>query len=476
LTSLIAKKSWEFNIQPSGSSFFNDKIYPNVIGHRDVDCTECPGEQLHATLPTIISSAQTKLDMYTSVMPRVYQSEIMMSPLSAIEMKKNEEKEIMVSMKNTGTTTWRNYGNDKTFIAVADIKNHIASIDGVRLAVDPTVGSTATSTPAIVQPSLNPAQFIAASLTMPNVVPGQVGTFKLKLKQQSDEYISKQKFVLAVGSKGWVPTGETSVDVVNTGLDYAGVLVKEKEVYDLLDDIQTSITLHFVNKGTKEWKKGEVLLKLAGNDGGDSELSDTTWKKKDGSFSFVEKAVKPGEAATFTFFVKTKKLGDLSHSLMLTQKDIRISGSDYEKIASHVVPAYAAEVITIKSPEKTNVLTRTDVSIMVKNTGALPWNKAELVMSEGVKIRNSAFYDSTWIGGLAVKKTGAVKPGDTAIFDFKIKSPKKSGQYQLNFILNQTKRTMYIQSAAGLEKSFSQPILIEDVKPKLVPKKPVKKK
>ncbi len=154
---------------------------------------------------------------------------------------------------------------------------------------------------------------------------------------------------------------------------------------------------------------------------------------------------------------------------MLTKKDIRISGSDYEKIASHVVPAYAAEVITIKSPEKTNVLTRTDVSIMVKNTGALPWNKAELVMSEGVKIRNSAFYDSTWIGGLAVKKTGAVKPGDTAIFDFKIKSPKKSGQYQLNFILNQTKRTMYIQSAAGLEKSFSQPILIEDMKPKLVP-------
>ncbi|MCX6743138.1 MAG: N-acetylmuramoyl-L-alanine amidase [Candidatus Parcubacteria bacterium] len=51
LNKLIAKKSQEFNIDPNGSSEFHGQILPNVLGHKDVGKTTCPGNLIYNQLP-----------------------------------------------------------------------------------------------------------------------------------------------------------------------------------------------------------------------------------------------------------------------------------------------------------------------------------------------------------------------------------------------------------------------------------------
>ncbi|MBD3328247.1 hypothetical protein GF340_02990, partial [Candidatus Peregrinibacteria bacterium] len=61
LTALIKAKSGQFNINTTGSGSFRGDYLPNIIGHRDVGSTTCPGDQLYDMLPRIRASAKDGL-------------------------------------------------------------------------------------------------------------------------------------------------------------------------------------------------------------------------------------------------------------------------------------------------------------------------------------------------------------------------------------------------------------------------------
>ncbi len=55
LQSLIKAKSQTYNIDTQGMSLFYGDLLPNIIGHRNVRATSCPGEQLYNLLPVLRS-------------------------------------------------------------------------------------------------------------------------------------------------------------------------------------------------------------------------------------------------------------------------------------------------------------------------------------------------------------------------------------------------------------------------------------
>lgn len=452
LTSLIAKKSWEFGFDPAGSSFFKDQIYPNVMGHRDVDCTECPGNNVYNEFAGIIAESKLKFDELTVTTPKKASAEIVSVSPSVVDIRPGEEKTVTITAKNTGTVAWRNYGETPVQIALASAKESLASLESVAIASEGKDQSNATT-------SNSTSSLAVATLRDANVAPGQTGTFTVTIKDAPTELISKKKFVMSLGRLGWFSGSDISVTIFNNGLPLAGLLDESKLPTRILDETKTPITLSFQNKGTEEWKKGDVKLAVTDKGKKTSSLKDASWKKTDGQFDFQEKTVKPGETATFKISLYGKNLGGATQVVALYNKKEKIAGTDYYPLNLTVNPGYAAEIISHSVPSVVQVGWQPSVAITVKNTGSLPWDKASLMAYAKNGTSTSAFRAPSWKSATVIDRTDKVLPGETVTFLFKLKSPAKPGSYEQQFVLKQGTKTMYVGVADEKPKK-SLPITI----------------
>ncbi len=468
LVRLIAQKSWELNIDPAGSGFFKDKIYPNVLGHRDVDCTDCPGVTVTAGLPDIIRAAKTRHDELAGEYPRRIAGRLVDVVPTSIEMKPGDENDVTVRFRNTGTVAWRNYGSEKLVLARNDITRHIAAIDSVHIAVVDDGGKDGQT----IQESSNPKDYFVATLQTPNVNPGQIGTFSFHLTQAPTEYHSVQKFVLAVGENGWLAGSQVEIPVTNSGLEYAAQSDGDLHV-TIADDDHAQAQVQFMNKGTRTWTRGEVTFGVVGIDGGEFPLKDVAQKIREGKITFNEKTVAPGEKATFTISLSGKIIGDTVGMVSLTHSSEKISGSDERPLIVTVVPSYIVELSGKNIPRIIQNTWRPTVSMTIKNTGTKEIKSAQLLAHNTDGTSPSVFYHSSW-DSKKVVDTISIKPGKTATVIFKIAPPKKKGEYAFVLTMKAGKKDVYFSSADGLTKELKQPILVDEAKKDI--KKTVKKK
>ncbi len=457
LTSLIAKKSWEFGFEPAGSGFFQDRIYGNVIGHRDVDCTDCPGNGVHASLFEISAVAQQKFENYSEAHPKEFRAEIVPEDAAqSVQIPKGGSAELTLRFRNTGTATWRGYGGMQTVLANANIKEHLAALDGVKIAA-----TSASSTPA---------SFVLSRMSPMNVGTGEVGTFKLRVKDVPSELLSEQAVVLALGDRGWFQAADARVQIENTGLEEAATVIEEdaEKEWNLSFGEKTRVTLHFTNRGTKEWKRGDV--KLFFDDETSESIRDVSWKQKTGGFDFSEEAVLPGETAAFAFDVKPKKRGELRGDVTLGFGERRVSGSDYTSLWMSADYRYAAEIAYQQFPGQ---LLKTDTgfaSLSVRNGGLEAWSKPQLVIVGKDGKAASAFRAASWKGSSAAQE-GIVESGEVSNFVFDLKAPTKAGTYSGIFMIKDGKTTVPLMAAGKLKNGSAFSIVVKDP-----PKKPAVKK
>lgn len=462
LSSLIAKKAWDFGFEPAGAQFFQDNIYPNVMGHRDVDCTDCPGDQIFSLLPEITAVAQQKFQAYSEAHTKLYRAQLLPESMpEKMLIKKGETKELSLQYLNTGTATWRRYGDDQIVLAEAGIKSHLASLELFRLAA---VGSsTPTSTP----------NYVRARLKTANVPPGQIGTFTYKVSDIPNELISRRSFVLALGNRGWLGTSEAGFELENTGLAWAGSLVENVPHTIPLKEAR-QITLQYVNRGTQEWKQGDVLLSIKSQDGKASLLKDASWKKEDGSFAFKEKTVPPGGRATFVFMVRPGKLGVFEQELSLASGKNSISGSNYEKLFGEVKHARAAELVYLATPSEALNSEKTNASIALRNIGIEPWEKPSLLSFGKNQKSRSVFRDASWKSGNLAAQGETTLPGELANIDFVLKSPKGAGSYGERLVLKDGAKEIPIIGKKGIEKGVEFSVKV--IQKKVPAKKKTSKK
>jgi hypothetical protein len=454
LTNLITQKAWGFSVAPNGASKFQDRVYPNIVGHRDVDCTDCPGEQVAATLSNTVQLAQAKYDQYSFATPRTFAAQRIEStaPVKAFP---GETREVLLRFKNNGSVTWRNYGKEKIAVASADSMRHLARL--------PSDG--ALSMASAQKEEVKPSSFTVGELLEPNVAPGEVGTFRVRMQPDQKELIHREQIVLAASEKGWMAGSESEVTIMNAGLEYAALLSTPS--MRIFDSTKSPLTVVFENQGTKEWTRGDVLLSIRNEREVKSSLKHSSWKQNDGRFSFQEKIVKPGERATFVFDGFAKDIGDLRQRLELIRKKEKISGSDYAPLTVSVVPSFSAEVVSLDAPIAVLNNWRPLMTVRLKNTGGTAWKNAELRMTGNTKNGKSIYYHSSWSGKTVIGKTTTIKPGESVTFLFNITPPQKAGTYDFQFEIKQGGSQIYISSPDNsYQKSFSRQMRIDEPKKK----------
>lgn len=156
---LIGKKAKEQKIDPEGSSIFRGKKLFNVIGHRDVGATACPGDRFYDALPKIRDRAALAMRNFSestlSVSEYDYNAELI-SNLAIFSLGPGQRKTVTMKFKNTGKKTWDN----TTWMHVA-------------LNNDPN---------ARVVPAVSDKAFVASDLKENSVAPGSTGTFTVEVE------------------------------------------------------------------------------------------------------------------------------------------------------------------------------------------------------------------------------------------------------------------------------------------------------
>ncbi|MEK7648771.1 MAG: peptidoglycan recognition family protein [Patescibacteria group bacterium] len=453
LVQLIAQKSWEFDIDPSGSGFFIDAVYPNILAHRDLDCTDCPGSAFYADMPSVVRDAAEAYSTLVRDIPRKYAAEKITLNPAVVEMKKDDDREVTAMFWNTGTTTWRGYGEAPLVITSSAIKEKIASLEALHLASREERASQSPVETALAQ----------GKLTAANVEPRRAGTFVMKLADPPDELISQQTFTLALGQKGWIPSSDASVQVVNTGLELAALRTEGDGAPEITDEPGRKITIHFTNKGTTPWKRGEVLLALQNSEGITSDLKDRSWKKPNGQFAFDEKEVAPGEQATFSFLVSVPYLGIFQETTILLVKEKKVSGSDYTPLVVTVKPAYDAEVVKLEYAPTAQVRWKPQTTLVIKNTGIREWKNAVLttqaIDGKGV----SPFRSTKWKNARVIQSLKTVKPGETTTLTFNLAIPAKPGLYRHTLSFVNGKQKVYVKSGEEYVGGIDQEVRVDPV-------------
>lgn len=471
LTTLIAGKAWEFEFEPIGTQFFQDRIYPNVIAHRDVDCTSCPGDQLYSSLSEITNISQQKFDFLSQSHTKQYRAELISGTVpERVYLAPGQSQEIRVQFRNTGTATWRGYGSSKIALQSSAIKERLASLESVRLAAVSENKEEADGRDLASSSSTPPTTGI--KLLEPNVRPGEIGTFRLAVSDPPSELESERSYVMTLGERGWFGSSEISFEIENTGLPYAATEVLEEGddgSLALARSEKNQITRRFVNRGTSEWKRGDVVLRIGGQEGDTTLLKDRTWKKSDGQFNFKEKSVKPGEMATFQFQATPAALGPFNFLVRLTHKDDTLSGSDYLPLEGTVLYARAAELKFASFPKKALKGETIPASVTFENIGLEPWKQPTFLGLATKGKSPSAFAQGSW------KKTGVIgadeltENGEFANVVFDLAAPTKPGTYDLRIVLKDGKTTIPVVGAKGLQDDLITRITVFEEK------KPVKK-
>lgn len=425
LNKLIAVKAREFNIDPLGKDDFHGETLANVIGHRDVGSTVCPGNLIYNQLQQTKQLAYNiiqDLGGYKSPLPAAAQ--FVRQSAKDITVEDTKTGEITVEFKNTGQAVWRGYEDAGVFIADSSIKNKMAKIGSVNIAL---------------VKSANAPELVAYKLVEGNVYPGETGQFKLTLAAPADKKTETDNFTLAWQNKGYFPETDFSVSITkvactscNAGNNnstpvYAVSLIDSTFPSQMPADSLQAVTIRFKNTGNKSLAKNSLKLHLVYEKTHISPFKNDSWYSEFADITPQEEQIYPDSTATFQFNLKSPNPATtFPHTLTLLYNDQVLYSED--KVIE-VTSAYASALSENTIPIAVRNTWRPKVKLTFTNTGTETWLKPTL-KSYDIDGTNSWFRDSSWQDNKTIKKSKTeVKPGESISFEFYLKPYWKPNNY-----------------------------------------------
>ncbi len=273
LTNLVKVKSAKHDIDPEGSSMFRGEMLKNVIGHKDVGATACPGKNLYALLPAIRKMAKGKLisgivdkrRLVTDNMNYDYQ---MATELNAVQIDSGMDKTLTIKLKNTGTKSWG--ANSYLMLSNNGALQYLRNAEPVKTT---TAGKS--------------------------VSPGSTATFRLKLKARSDGgYSTMEIFPMVNGTKKIEKYLNVPLQVISASMDYEFVDLKYDRQF-IGRNQTTTATLILKNTGTITWKRGGENRLRIGTENPRDHVSRYIPTPGTRLAKMTQAKVKPGETAEF---------------------------------------------------------------------------------------------------------------------------------------------------------------------------------
>lgn len=407
LEQLIGTKGRELSIAPASVGAFDGRIdTPNVITHRDVDCSSCPGENIYINLDTIRANAQAVYDS-TAITERatlVGQSD------AVITLDAGTTKDVWIDVRNDGTQSWL---NDLTSSPMLEV-----------------------SVPSAAQHSSWISSTTVARMATPEVAPGEVGRFTFTIQAPTDRLQENINFQVRWGDL-LVSNASIPLTLNITNLPYSATWAGNTVPVAIFRATQRKVQVSYTNTGTQTWQAGDVKLKTWYDGNLASEFRAPNWKDQYGMFSMDEASVAPGAVAHFSYTLLAPATSAVyTQQFTLLKKDFReVPGATASKMI-RVDPRYRLERVSSTFPIALGRTWRRTVTVKVKNTGPATWTKStvlELVNENG---RVSALSDRSWANANLLRakfQEQTVKPGQTATFVFRIKAPLKAGVYRQRF-------------------------------------------
>ncbi|MFC1613128.1 N-acetylmuramoyl-L-alanine amidase, partial [Patescibacteria group bacterium] len=454
LSSLIAVKSLNFGFEPTGVSEFQGKSIPNVVGHRDVDATTCPGDGLYNRLSPIRQRSQKKYD--EMIAKGIKQKATLVGDSDVkISLKKDEVKEVVLKFRNDGDLTWHNYTDDKVILADAGVKSKLAVLDGIRLALS-------TNEHEFENELTRKGDEVDYMLQEPNVKPGEVGTFKITVAYNKDKLVDEKNLILAMQEKGWFSGTDIVLTAAATDLNYKGEMESQNLPPAIFENSKGESIIKFKNTGTKIWyseenddiQKGSlVYLKIIDRaSNGKSNIYDPSWKSELGMIKPEESEVKSGDSATFKFKFKVKTPEFYRTEFILMRESAELENQEEAEVAGCVFDVLTrvdspiqAELIEAEVPTAMLNIWTSKAKFKIKNTGIVPWDTnfaLKVIEPDGSE---SQFEDVSWgKNGVASHPPTKIMPGQMAIMTAKLKAPKSPGVYHPTFRWEFNGKTVYM--------------------------------
>lgn len=413
LEGLIYEKAQLWDIDPDASSKFRGDVIPNILGHRDVGSTACPGDYTYDYLDGIREMVGLALDArrHTSTSKDYAYEESTDRALQILDP--NGSATVTVKIKNTGTKAW-----DKNTFLTVNANNEADSI--ISIPKD--------------------SQKRSAMMSETSVAPGKTATFSFKVTaKQSGGLASFDMAPVFNGSKKTTQYMDLGFYVEMPTLDFK--VSSSDAPSTLKPGTSQTVTVKLKNTGNLTWSKtGDNAVSLV-KSGSSSLTSSSTLS------ALQETEVKPGSTGTFSFNIKAPtKAGTytLYFSPSMKNSNAVVSGSG--QISVKVMETGEDAIISDMSSDWNFEPGQSkSVWIQVKNTSSKTWSTTG----------NSAFRlaFSTPKGftvGTAKYSSTSIKSGSQVKVLFTLTASKTAGAYELK-VSPRLGSTQLTQSATSIK-------------------------
>lgn len=402
LTALIKAKATKYGIDTMGTSMFRGENSPNVMGHRDVMSTSCPGGNLYDLLPTIKALSKgaftaTMIDQRRG--DKTLYNYDMAEDVGVFEMNGGEKTTLSLKVKNTGTQAW---GAD-TYFMLSNTKSTQKYLSAARTTWKSAIAGDSVQPGETVtfQIPLTPAYF--GGFTTFEAFPMIDGTTKL------EKYIS-------------VP-----VQIQGAYYDYGAVNIDVPKKI-LKSGEKMEVTISMENTGDTPWQRSGENKVTLGTENPRDHISRVLEEPGARLADLNERSVEPGETGTFTVNIVGPDRGGYYREYFAPV----IEGTTWLPHRDNYIDFYVADSSygakyrgtffnqAFKPGEKKTV------TLEFENTGASTLEKDGVSAFRLVLAKNS----SLSVTGVELQEE-EVATGETAHVDMTIEAPNEIGVYRV---------------------------------------------
>jgi len=405
LQKLISVKSQQFGINPDGVSPTYDRgIQPNVIGHRDVGHTSCPGDNVYPKLSSVKSSSSNALASLPPLPSLALAAKLSSSKIAKVNVPSDSTADIIVKFKNTGQAVWHGYIDDHLLLGT-DVKK-LGKINEYHLAQ--------------VAPNLKSG----FKLVEGNVKPGEIGTFKITVRPTD----GTKTYTLAWLNKGYIDNTDVTITAVAVAGAtskivepvFAGSLISSSLPENLLisDSVKAQVVIK--NDGNVTWKQNKLHLSLNAETGTPSPLVPNA------IFTPDETEILPGKNATFTINLEAPDTyAVIRHLVSATYDNKPLTSFSSQTM---IVTEFSAMITSSTIPDSMVKNKIVPVTITIKNIGTKPWNGYQFKSTDQKGWQSAMYHKKSWKGAkIVAQDKKVVKPGEEITISVKFWAPLKTG-------------------------------------------------
>lgn len=410
LVNLIAYKSFQYGINPTGQVYLKNKTIPTIVGHKDLNATACPGNTIYERIQDLKGKSDLKLKTY----PAKQISAQFISVENGKQIYGGDSSVIKASLKNTGNIPWPSSGDGKISIN--------------------SVGGKLTA---------NLASFGRS------IEPGETGSFDLNISAPTINENLSQPFETKLAGVS-VSGGEFNANFNIITPEYRGKVTGKSADQSLAAGQQATLWVDVKNVGTKNWDSSSAI-KLVTSDNRDSVFySNGDWVDKKTPGTPDSSNINSGSTGRISFLITApNNAGQYKEKFVIKSDSKNIEGGDLlnvewnitvgdgggqlvntttePKVYSTKINAYTFSIVNQSAYITLNPGETKSVSLTIKNTGITNWYK-DVFRLATINDKESAFANSSWLSKNRIVMTAdKVAPGENATFNFTVTAPSTYG-------------------------------------------------